>query len=383
MFFNTFIVFAAVSSSAFLNAHAHGTITGVTGANGVQAAGFGIIASTPRDGSTKKPFEQDTSVIRDKEMASGKAWPLRPHLLPVETMMLPLNLPRQSQAGLPTAGADGSVTMTLHQVNGDGAGPYTLRCLWGRRQHIPSSHGHHPSPRKQWAFTCKVEIPDPRLKATDFALVAQMPAGMACTAGPNGDACIMRCRNPAGAGPFGSCVAVASGDAATGNATAAAPAAAADAAPAAAAPATAAVPAAAADAAPAAAAPATAAVPAAAADAAPAAAAPATAAVPATAAEAAPAAEAPATAAVPAAAAEAAPAAEAPATAAVPAAAAEAAPAAAAPATGVATTDATKRGLAGLFSKLTGREAKAGAPAKRYIASRVAGKRAGYWLDNQ
>jgi hypothetical protein len=39
MFFNTFIVFSAVSSSLLLNAHAHGTITGVTGANGVQAAG--------------------------------------------------------------------------------------------------------------------------------------------------------------------------------------------------------------------------------------------------------------------------------------------------------------------------------------------------------
>jgi hypothetical protein len=60
---------------------------------------------------------------------------------------------------------------------------------------------------------------------------------MACTAGPNGDACIMRCRNPALAGPFGSCVAVAQGGAAAsaGNATAAAAPAAA--APAAAAPA--------------------------------------------------------------------------------------------------------------------------------------------------
>ncbi|KAJ6596151.1 hypothetical protein DFH09DRAFT_128051 [Mycena vulgaris] len=274
MFFNTFIVFAAVSSSAFLNAHAHGTITGVTGANGVQAAGFGIIASTPRDGSTKKPFEQDTSVIRDKEMASGKAGPCG-RTAAGGNNDVAVQLAAASQAGLPTAGADGSVTMTLHQVNGDGAGPYTCDV---------SGDGGNTFQ----AATVTTQVPGnngrSRAKATDFALVAQMPAGMACTAGPNGDACIMRCRNPAGAGPFGSCVAVASGDAATGNATAAAPAAAAD-----------------------------------------------------------------------------------------------AAPAAAAPATGVATT----RGLAGLFSRLTRREAEAGAPAKRYIASRVAGKRAGYWLDNQ
>jgi hypothetical protein len=33
---------------------------------------FGIIESTPRDGSRAKPFQQDTSVIRDREIASGK-----------------------------------------------------------------------------------------------------------------------------------------------------------------------------------------------------------------------------------------------------------------------------------------------------------------------
>ncbi|KAJ6498188.1 hypothetical protein DFH09DRAFT_1052141 [Mycena vulgaris] len=256
MLFNTFIAFAAVSSSAFLNAHAHGTITGVTGANGVQAAGFGIIASTPRDGSSPKPFEQDTSVIRDKEMASGKTGPCG-RTAAGGNNDVASQLAAASQAGLPTAGADGSVTMTLHQVNQDGAGPYTCDV---------SGDGGNTFQ----AATVTTQVPGKfglsRAKATDFALVAQMPAGMACTAGPNGDACIMRCRNPALAGPFGSCVAVSSGGAAAGNATAAAPATAAD-----------------------------------------------------------------------------------------------AAPAAAAPATGAA----------------------AGAPAKRYIASRVAGKRAGYWLDNQ
>ena len=36
---------------------AHGTITAVSGANGVQAAGFGILADTPRDGSRANPFQ--------------------------------------------------------------------------------------------------------------------------------------------------------------------------------------------------------------------------------------------------------------------------------------------------------------------------------------
>ncbi|KAJ6459500.1 hypothetical protein DFH09DRAFT_1296872 [Mycena vulgaris] len=222
MFFNTFVVFAAVSSSAFLNAHAHGTITGVTGANGVQAAGFGIIASTPRNGATPKPFEQDTSVIRDKEIASGKTGACGRTAAggnnDVAAQLAECFL-AASQAGLPTAAADGSVTMTLHQVNQDGAGPYTCDVSGdgGNTFQAATVTTNVPGAIAGLSFAA----------AKDFPLVAQMPAGMACTAGPNGDACIMRCRNPALAGPFGSCVAVASGGAAAGGATAAAPAAAA------------------------------------------------------------------------------------------------------------------------------------------------------------
>lgn len=47
-----------------------------------------------------------------------------------------------------------------------------------------------------------------RAKATDFPLVAQAAPGAACTGGPNGDACIVRCRNAARAGPFGGCAVV-------------------------------------------------------------------------------------------------------------------------------------------------------------------------------
>jgi len=209
MFFNTFFVFAAVSSSAFLNAHAHGTITGLTGANGVQAAGFGIIASTPRNGITPKPFEQDTSVIRNNEIASGKTGVCGSTAAGGNNDVA-AQLAAASQAGLPTAAADGSVTMTLHQVNEDGAGPFTCDV---------SGDGGNTFQ----AATVTTNVPGKfglsLAAAKDFPLVAQMPAGMSCTAGPNGDACIMRCRNPALAGPFGSCVAVSNG---SGNSTAAA-----------------------------------------------------------------------------------------------------------------------------------------------------------------
>lgn len=92
MFSKTLFVSLALLSSLVAPILAHGTITGVSGANGVQAAGyviyaqivlssidssflficrFGIIASTPRNGALPKPFEQDTSVIRDNEIQAG------------------------------------------------------------------------------------------------------------------------------------------------------------------------------------------------------------------------------------------------------------------------------------------------------------------------
>ncbi|KAJ6574938.1 hypothetical protein B0H19DRAFT_619722 [Mycena capillaripes] len=319
MFFNTFIVFAAISSSTLLNVHAHGTITGVTGANGVQAAGFGIIASTPRNGATPKPFEQDTSVIRDKEIASGKTG-VCGRTAAGGNNDVATQLAAASQAGLPTAATDGSVSMTLHQVNQDGAGPYTCD--------VSGDGGNTFQPA-----TVSQNVPGAFLglslaTATDFPLTAQIPAGMACTAGPNGDACIMRCRNAAVAGPFGSCVAVANnGAAAAGTAAAgtAATGAAADTAATGAAADTAATGAAADTAATGAAAD--------------------TAATGATGATAA---------------------------------------TGATGATGAAA-GAKKGGLAGLLSGLGGLGGKLGKKdiAKRYIVSRVAGKRSGYWLDNQ
>lgn len=289
MCFKSLLVLATVCSSAFLTVHAHGTITAVTGANGIQAAGFGIIATTPRNGALPKPFEQDTSVIRDREIASGKTG-VCGRTAAGGNNDVASQLAAASQAGLPSAAADGSITMNLHQVNQDGAGPYTCEV---------SGDGGNTFK----AATVTTQVPGKFglsfAAAKDFPLVAQMPAGMACTAGPNGDACIMRCRNPALAGPFGSCVAVANGGGAAGNVTAAAT-----------------------------------------------------------------------------------DSTSAPATAPV-----AAAPTAGAAAAGAAT--GTKGGLAGFLSKfkggkLGGRQIDDGsAPAKRYIVSRIAGKRSGHWLNNQ
>jgi hypothetical protein len=63
------ILLAALASEVY----GHGAMVAITGANGVTAIGMGIDTSTPRDGTRRRPFQQDTSIIRDREIESGRA----------------------------------------------------------------------------------------------------------------------------------------------------------------------------------------------------------------------------------------------------------------------------------------------------------------------
>jgi len=177
----------------------HGVITAVSGANGVTSQGFGVIASTPRDGSSPNPFEQDTSIIRNQEIESGKTGVCgRTRAGGDNDVTSQLNAAVTS--GLPTAAADGTVSMTLHQVNQDGAGPYTCAV------------STDATGANFIAMTVTTNVPGQNslslAQATDFPLIAQMPAGTACTGGADGNACLVRCTNSALAGPFGGCAAV-------------------------------------------------------------------------------------------------------------------------------------------------------------------------------
>ncbi|THH16084.1 hypothetical protein EW146_g4499 [Bondarzewia mesenterica] len=209
MFFNALVASVAIAASMIGQVHAHGTITAVTGL--LTPSSFGIIPTTPRDGSTANPFEQDTSVIKNNEIASGKTG-VCGRTRAGGNNDVAAQLAAASTAGLPTASSNGTVSMTLHQVNGDGAGPYTCDV---------SGDGGNTFV----AATVTTQVPGrngrSQAKAQDFPLEVQMPTGMACAGGPNGDACIVRCRNPVG--PFGSCVAVAGSDSASNATVAAAP----------------------------------------------------------------------------------------------------------------------------------------------------------------
>ncbi|CAG8475155.1 1967_t:CDS:2 [Acaulospora colombiana] len=114
-----FGLFASLASTV----HGHGTITAVTGANGITAAGMGIDPSTPRDGSRARPFQQDTSVIRDREIASGRTGPCGRTAIGGNNDVA-AEVASAASDGLPSLSEDGTLTMTLHQINQDGGGPY-------------------------------------------------------------------------------------------------------------------------------------------------------------------------------------------------------------------------------------------------------------------
>jgi len=246
--------YSYVLSALVAAVSAHGVITEVQGANGVNMPGLSVADGTPRDcASPLCGSEADTSIIRAKEMG-GKASALgRTKNGPVDaskaiaTFMggngASQNNKRQldallgggagagagansnaaagtktakgtkeqgvskaagsgAQSGMPTSADDGTVSMTFHQVNQDGAGPLTA-------QIDATSGGTDPAAFKDAKVTQNVPgIGIGGLSAAstmDFPVKVQMPAGMTCSGSAGGvnNVCVVRLQNAALAGPFG------------------------------------------------------------------------------------------------------------------------------------------------------------------------------------
>ncbi|KAH7380309.1 hypothetical protein DE146DRAFT_761042 [Phaeosphaeria sp. MPI-PUGE-AT-0046c] len=248
---------------------AHGVITEIQGANGVNMPGLSVTDGTPRDCATPGcGSEADTSIIRTGEMG-GRASALgRTANGPVDAAAavamfmggggaatgasaaggaaksakgtknaqrglldaltggaggkgkaggagagaktpkgtaesgVASSAGTGASSGLPTCADDGTITMTFHQVNQDGAGPLTAAI-------DPTSGGTDPA-----AFSdAQVSQNVPGLgigglsgaTTTDFPVKVQMPAGMTCqgTVGGVSGVCVVRMQNSALAGPFG------------------------------------------------------------------------------------------------------------------------------------------------------------------------------------
>lgn len=303
MHFSHFAVVAAFAASV----SAHGVVTEIQGANGVNMPGLTVADGTPRDCSSNGCGSQaDTAIIRDREIASGKATPLgrTQGNGPVDASVMVAafmgngaapptnngasgsvgvedNLPQNAQgggnaaaggrggarkrqllgglfggggaggaggnagatgiagllggggtkaegppearvaaatgagatSGMPTCADDGTVTMTLRQINQDGAGPFTAD--------VDGTSGGTDEAAMQPA-TVTEDVPGLGVQgislatSTEFEMKVQMPAGMTCDATVAGtpNVCVMRVRNGAAAGPFGGSVAFTQGAAA-------------------------------------------------------------------------------------------------------------------------------------------------------------------------
>ncbi|KAF7874073.1 hypothetical protein EAF04_002745 [Stromatinia cepivora] len=243
---------------AATNVLAHGVVTEVQGANNVNMPALSVADGTPRDCPTPGcGAEADTSIIRANELGTNRASALgRTSTGPVDASKMismfmggnanstaaiaareihAASMHRRSlvvraanggaktpkgtsetgvkaaegagtTSGMPTCADDGTVKMTFHQVNQDGAGPLTAMV-------DATSGGTDPAAFKSAAVTQNVPgIGIGGLSAAqtmDFPVAIQMPAGMTCSGSVGGasNVCVAKLQNAALAGPFGGSVA--------------------------------------------------------------------------------------------------------------------------------------------------------------------------------
>ncbi|KAJ6261663.1 hypothetical protein Dda_2461 [Drechslerella dactyloides] len=240
----------------------HGLVTKITGANLVVMPGLTVIAGTRRDCQTNQCGSQrDSAIIRDAEIKAGKAATALGRTQgggPVSAAKAianfmggtgnsttgvnnpagqtngktagtnlqgraaakapPAKPKAENQAnvtdtspaalmpgvgaanGMPTCSDTGVITMTYHQINGDGAGPLVAK--------IDAFSGGI-SPEAFVVAKMIKNVPgtggNSKNTMTDFDIAVQMPEGMVCgatVAGVSG-VCIVRVNNAAAAGPFG------------------------------------------------------------------------------------------------------------------------------------------------------------------------------------
>ncbi|KAJ8064487.1 hypothetical protein OCU04_006821 [Sclerotinia nivalis] len=195
-------------------AQAHGVILAAQGITGSPASvGFKVDGAIARNCTGISPCQQDTTIIRDSEIAAnivnecGRT-ELSGNIDVGENTenALAANAVTQVKAGT-------MMTITIHQVNADGAGPYSCDLDQTSNAGIISQN-----------LTVTNNVPGvnglSQAKTQDFNITVQMPDNLACTGASTGNVCTVRCRNNAVAGPFGGCFAVQQTDIAASNNTA-------------------------------------------------------------------------------------------------------------------------------------------------------------------
>ncbi|KAK4701273.1 hypothetical protein P7C70_g4963, partial [Phenoliferia sp. Uapishka_3] len=183
------------------NVNAHGKLLAITGANGATANGLAIDPSVPNTGSTKA-IEADTTIFgaktsRNPAAASGCG--KTPGGGTTDCASAAAKSLATSGGVVPTANSDGTVDLTFHQVNQDGAGPLTamvsgdMGATWQEATVKQNVNGF---------------IGLSGTKNEDIPVKVQVPAGTSCggTAGSTSGVCLVALANPiagfGGSAPF-------------------------------------------------------------------------------------------------------------------------------------------------------------------------------------
>ncbi|KAI0405813.1 hypothetical protein F4802DRAFT_560832 [Xylaria palmicola] len=181
-------------------ANAHGVILGAQGLKGSPASvGFKVHSQIPRNCTSISPCQQDTTLIRDAEISAN---------IVNECGRTELDGNIDIGENTENALADGAVTqvkkgstvdVTIHQVNADGAGPYTCDVI------AQGNNGVITFPNVTVADNVPGVNGFSQAKEEDFTIKVTMPDNLNCTGSSAGNICTVRCRNNALAGPFGGC----------------------------------------------------------------------------------------------------------------------------------------------------------------------------------
>ncbi|KAI0976740.1 hypothetical protein F4678DRAFT_122897 [Xylaria arbuscula] len=192
---------ALLSLVAFLaSVEAHGVILGAQGNSGSPASvGFKVNSEIPRNCTSISPCQQDTTLIRDAEISANIVNECGRTELD-GNIDIGENTENALAANAVTqVNAGSTVDVTIHQVNADGAGPYTCDVI------AQGNNGVITFPN----VTVQDNVPGvngfSQAKEEDFTIKVTMPTNLNCTGSSAGNVCTVRCRNNALAGPFGGC----------------------------------------------------------------------------------------------------------------------------------------------------------------------------------
>lgn len=198
MHFSAALPLAAI----FALAEAHGVILAAQReAGSPPSVGFQVQENIARNCTTISPCQLDATIIRDAEVGANVVNKCGRIQLAVN-IDIGENTENALSAGAVTQVKAGSkITVTIHQVNADGAGPYVCDLDETSNSGLISKN-----------LTVTNNVPGfnglSQAKAQDFNITVTMPDQLSCTGASTGNICTVRCRNNAVAGPFGGCFAV-------------------------------------------------------------------------------------------------------------------------------------------------------------------------------